>query len=169
MKQFIRLFACLVFVPLENFLLVWRRHHYRGRATNFDLISVLMVIEQWGFFNVPHLLWHKPTLYNCHLRGPVTLTPVAERLAVELSLPVFNSSVCCGWDSNTQPSSFRTDALNDCANAAVVTSHNVYTNTMHKHIKIQPFDVEYLIYFQSETEKKLLKIHVLKTQYHIWN
>ena len=29
-----------------------------------------------------------PTVYNGHLRGPVALTPVAERLAVVLSLPV---------------------------------------------------------------------------------
>ena len=36
--------------------------------------------------NVPHLLWHGPTLYIGHLRGPVTSTHVAERLAVELSL-----------------------------------------------------------------------------------
>ena len=39
--------------------------------------------------NVPHLLRHGPTVYN--LRGPVTLTPVAERLAVSLSLPVFTT------------------------------------------------------------------------------
>ena len=30
------------------------------------------------------------SIYNGYHRGPVTLTPVAERLAVELSLPVFN-------------------------------------------------------------------------------
>ena len=33
-------------------------------------------------------------LHNGHLRGPVTLIPVAERLAVELSLPVFTTYVC---------------------------------------------------------------------------
>ena len=38
---------------------------------------------------MPHPLRHGPTVYNGHLRGPVTLSPVAERLAVELSLPVF--------------------------------------------------------------------------------
>ena len=37
---------------------------------------------------MPQLLRHGPTFYNGHLRGPVTLTPVAERLAVELSSPV---------------------------------------------------------------------------------
>ena len=33
----------------------------------------------------------------------MTLTPIAERLAVELSLPVFTTLVRRGWDSNTQP------------------------------------------------------------------
>ena len=51
------LFVCLEFlVPLENFSLIWRRHHCR--AVNFDLCSPLMAIEQWGFFSMPHLLWH---------------------------------------------------------------------------------------------------------------
>ena len=30
--------------------------------------------------------WHGVSVYNGHFRGPVTLTPIAERLAVELSL-----------------------------------------------------------------------------------
>ena len=37
-------------------------------------------IEQWGFFSVPHLLWHWASVYNGHLRGPVTLVPIAEHL-----------------------------------------------------------------------------------------
>ena len=41
------------------------------------------------------------SVYNGHLRGPVTLTLIAERLAVELSLPVFTTKVCPDWDSNT--------------------------------------------------------------------
>ena len=49
----------------------------------------LMAIEQWGFLSVPHLLRHGASFYNGHLRGPVTLTPIAERLAVKLSLPAF--------------------------------------------------------------------------------
>ena len=35
------LFVCLeFFVTLENVSLIWRRHHYRWRAANFDLCSV---------------------------------------------------------------------------------------------------------------------------------
>ena len=63
-------------------------HRCQLKTANFDLCSALMAIEQWGFFSVPHLLWHQVFFYNGHLRGPVTLTPIAERMAVELSLPV---------------------------------------------------------------------------------
>ena len=114
-------FVCLeLIVPLENFSLIWRRHHCRWRAANFDLCSALMAIEQWGFFNVPHLLWHGPTLYNGYLRGPVTLTPIAERLAVELSLPVFTTQVCRDRGSNPDLSHARR-TLYLHATAAVIT------------------------------------------------
>ena len=73
----------------------WTRPHCRGRVANVDLCSSLMVIDQWGFFGVPHLLWHGASVYNGHLRGPNS------RLAVELSLPVLTSGVCGGWDTNT--------------------------------------------------------------------
>ena len=74
------------FVPFENCSLSLETSPLPVKRCNFDLYSVVMATEQWGFYNVPHLLWHGPTLY--HLRGPVTLTPVAQRLSVELSLPV---------------------------------------------------------------------------------
>ena len=35
------------------FSLIWRRHHYRWRATHFDICSALMTIEQGRFFKVP--------------------------------------------------------------------------------------------------------------------
>ena len=116
------LFVCLFvfFVPLENFSFIWRRHHCWWRASNVDLCSALMAIRQWGFFSVPHLLWHGASVYNGHLRGPVTLTSIAERLAVELSLPVFTTYVCRGWDTNTQPSACEANALAYCATAAVI-------------------------------------------------
>ena len=39
---------------------------------------------------MPHLLCHGASVYNGHLRGPVTLTPIAERLAVKVSLPALS-------------------------------------------------------------------------------
>ena len=53
------------------------------------IIQAPMAIEQLRFFSVPHLLWQEASVYNGHLQGPVTLTPIAERLVVGLSLPVF--------------------------------------------------------------------------------
>ena len=50
----------------------------------------------------------------------MTLTPIAEHLAVELSQPVFTTYVCRGWDLNTQPSSCKANALTHCAIAAVI-------------------------------------------------
>ena len=94
MYMFVCMFVCLeFFVLLENCSLIWRRHHYRWRAANFDLCSALMAVEQWGFFSVPHLLWHRASVYNGHLRGPVSLTSNAQRSAVELSLPVFKTGL----------------------------------------------------------------------------
>ena len=72
------------------------------KSCKFDLCSALMAIEQWELFNVPHLLRHGPSVYNGHLRGAVTLTPNAERLPVELSLPVF-TTVCHERGSNPDP------------------------------------------------------------------
>ena len=76
---------------LENFSLILRRHHCRWRAANFNLCSSLMVFEQWGFFSMPHLLWHGSSVYNGHLRGPLTLTPIAERLTVKLKIPILTT------------------------------------------------------------------------------
>ena len=89
------------FVPIENISLIWRRQPCLWRAANFDLCSALMTIEQWRFFSVTHLLWHGASDYNGHLQWPVTLTPIAERLAVELSPLVFTTYVSRGCYSHT--------------------------------------------------------------------
>jgi hypothetical protein len=41
-----------VYVPLKNFSLIWRRHHFQ----NLGLCSVLRAFEHGGIFIVPHLL-----------------------------------------------------------------------------------------------------------------
>ena len=55
MYQYFVYIACLIvcfrfFVPLENFSLIWKRHHYRWWTTNFDLYLPLMAIENWWLF-----------------------------------------------------------------------------------------------------------------------
>ena len=69
---------------------LWTMHNTRGHWT-------------MRFFSVLHLLWNVASIHNGHLRGSVTLKPVPERLAVELSQPVFTTEICRGCDSNTQP------------------------------------------------------------------
>ena len=112
------LFVCLGFyVPLENCSTHLRRHHCRWRAANFDLCSELKASEQRGLFSVSHLLWHGASVYNGYLRGPITLVAINERLALELSIPVFTTYVCRGWDSNTQHSACEANVLTHCATA----------------------------------------------------
>ena len=91
MKNSFQLCVCLEFtVPLKNCLLLWWRHHCRWRAANFDLCSALMAIEQCGSLTCyTHCDTGLP--YNDHLQRPVTLTSVADRLAVELSIPDFTT------------------------------------------------------------------------------
>ena len=58
-KPLYYLFFCMeLIIPLENFSLIQIRHHYRWMAAKIDLYSAHTAIEQWGFFSVPHLLWH---------------------------------------------------------------------------------------------------------------
>ena len=110
-RRLIEKFVCLgFFILFENFSLIWRRRHYRRRAA-FYVYSALMAIEQWGFFNMTHLLWHGTSVYDGHLRGPDTFTTVAEHLTVEQALPVETTWVCRGWDSNTQPSACEANSL----------------------------------------------------------
>ena len=61
---------------------------------------------------------HCASVYNNHLREFMTLTPIAGRLAVELSLPIFTTKICRGWDSNTT-CACGANALTHCAIAAV--------------------------------------------------
>ena len=75
----------MVLCPSREFSLTWRRHHYRWRAANFAIYSALMAIERWGFFSVPHLLWHGTSVYNGHLRWYMKLIPVAEPYRMRMS------------------------------------------------------------------------------------
>ena len=83
----------------------------------------------WPLSNEGSLACHtycdasEASVYNGHFRGPVTLTPIAECSALELSLPVFTTvtKVCSCWDSNTQPPAGDANALTHCATAVVIT------------------------------------------------
>ena len=66
------------------------------------ILSTQLAIEQWGFFRVPHLLWHGSSVCNGHL----------------WCLNVCMFKVCRSWDSNTQPAACDAKALTDCATTA---------------------------------------------------
>ena len=52
-------------------------HSYGYANTNGeDLCSALMAIKHWGFCSASQVLWHGASVYNGHIRGPVTLAQV---------------------------------------------------------------------------------------------
>ena len=63
-------FFVFFLVPFENFSLIWIRYHYQWRATRFDQCTALITIEQWGFFSVPHLLWHETSVHTVISEDP---------------------------------------------------------------------------------------------------
>ena len=86
--------------PYSNlclFVCSYRSHsrifHSYGDVTVIDQkLQILTYFRHSGplsseLFSVSHLQWHRSTVYNGHLRGPMTLVPVAERLTVKLSRP----------------------------------------------------------------------------------
>ena len=88
------------FLTLRTILFVcgftshWRIFHSNGNVTikgeGFKFWPKLGTHGHWAervgnIINAPYLLWHGSSVYNGHLRGPVTFAPVTERLAVELS------------------------------------------------------------------------------------
>ena len=79
----------IVHVPLENCSLIWRLQYYRLRAAKFELCSALMVNKQGGFLQLATPIGTRGIPINGHLRGPMTRTPIAERLAVDMSEPGF--------------------------------------------------------------------------------
>ena len=88
-----------------------------------------MPIEHWGYFSVSHPLWHGASDYNGHLRGPLTLTLIAERLAVTTCFYVYG---CRGWHSNTQPSACGANALTHCATADIKIE--IFNNRDYSHL-----------------------------------
>ena len=111
------LFVCLGFgvCLLENVSLIWSRHNYRWRASNFDLCSAFMAIEQWGIFSVPHLLWHGASVmvnsedpWHSHL-----LPSIKQWSCHYLFLQLMSVAA--------QPSAWRSNALTHITYAAVWT------------------------------------------------
>ena len=56
-------------------------------------MTFLPLVKKHLFSRQGYLIYiaTQETVYNGHLRRPVALTPISERLEVELSLPVFKA------------------------------------------------------------------------------
>ena len=90
-------------IIFKESLFVWLRFlshsrifHSFGDATITGEGLQILTSYSWplsseGSFSVPHLLWHGASVYNGQFWWPVTFTPKANRLAVEISLPVLTN------------------------------------------------------------------------------
>ena len=103
---FVRLafFVCLFVWSLQSHSRIFHSHGDVTIASEGLKIQTY-VRHSWqlsseGSLACQNLLQHGPTVYNGHLRGTVTHTPVAERLGVELSLLV---SVAIGGRPHISP------------------------------------------------------------------
>ena len=85
------LFVLGFFISIQNFSLTWRRHYYH------EGLKILTYAQHsWPLSSEGSLACHiycdtQASIYNDHVYGPVTLAPIADYLAVELSLPVFTT------------------------------------------------------------------------------
>ena len=104
-------FVCFGFCPTLDFFTHVETSPLPVKGCKFWHI---LGTEQWRFFSVLHLLWHRLIVYDGYIRGPAILTLVAERFIMELLQPVLGLSQP---DSNTQSSTCETNISTNCATA----------------------------------------------------
>ena len=89
------LFVCLgFFFTLEIFSLIWKRHWLQ--ILPYAWHSVLLSSEGPFAFHIYCYTGHPFIIVISYIVRPVTLTPIAERVAMVLSPPVFTRSVAAG-------------------------------------------------------------------------
>ena len=107
-----------IFHPTQEFFTHMETSQLLVIAANFDLCLALMANEQWGFFSVPHLLWHGHPFIMINSEDPWH-----SHLLLSIWLwschYLFLRQVCRCWDWNTQPSACKAIALTHCATAVV--------------------------------------------------
>ena len=109
------LFVCFgIFVPLESFM---KMSPLPVKGCKFwPIYSVLMTIEQWGFFSVPNALWHEASVSSFQ-RTRDTHT-CCWALSSWAATTWFKDSGLLRINSKTQPSACEVNALTDRATAA---------------------------------------------------
>ena len=88
-------------------------------SCKFRRAGRLRPLSSESSLDVPHRLWHGSSVYYGLLRGPMTLTPVAKRLAVELSLPVLTTLTADIRTPNLLRGMRGECSITDCATAAM--------------------------------------------------
>ena len=77
----------------QNFHRQWCHSRFFHLFANFTIDGEgLKILTYAGFFSVPHILWHRTSVYNVHLWGQVTLKLNSEGLALELWLPLLTTT-----------------------------------------------------------------------------
>ena len=121
--------------------IMWRRHHCLSSVTNFDLCSTIMAIEIWGFFSVPHLLWHGATLYNGHHRGMTRIRdPNPYCQAFECGAAVTN----CFYDLGLSRLGFELPTSACEANALTACATDAAFIVVSRALKIRFFNYQYI-------------------------
>ena len=81
-QSYVCLFVRLFVEGLSSYSRIF--HSYGDASITGEGLQMLTYSRH--FFSVLHLLLHEASVSNGHLRGPLTLTHIAERLEVKLSL-----------------------------------------------------------------------------------
>ena len=120
-----------------GFFLFWgfsfrsRIFHSYGDVTGEGLQMLTYARHSWplsseGYLACRNLLWHGASVIIVISEDPWQ-THIAERLAVELSLPAFYD-LGCGFDSDIKPFACGSNALTSCATAVVILAKTyIYT------------------------------------------
>ena len=102
----------------REFILIWKRHHYRLRVANFNRCSVYRLYGHWTARvlytpTVTSLKWSSPRTHDSH-----TFCRAFSSGAI--------TTCFLNWDSNTLYSACGADALAHCTIAAVVWSNGLF-------------------------------------------
>ena len=128
------LFVCLgFFVPLENFSPKWRRLYFRVGLQIFTYARLSWPLS--SDFSLPCQTYCVTThLFIMVIREILWNSQILTRVfAVNLSLLVFTTKICRGWDSNSQPSTYSASSITKGAITAAIE--------MYMEIKLQQSEI----------------------------
>ena len=74
----------LFYVPFKNIslIIIWRHHYWWRAAKQIGLCLTLKAFEQGGNFIVPHLLWHRNSIWQSHPKGLPIESPLTTHMGM---------------------------------------------------------------------------------------